>query len=512
MRKKAFCFFAVMFVFAMAFAVATFTAEGSAANVVAESTYTEIEDNNTASKASSIAFFGEEYSGVITDYYDTDWYKLEITERGHFNVTFRHDYVEARHTWYFRVYDADMCGIGSSSRETIDVYGTAVTTITNEFGVDVGTYYVQIDSSNSGAYGVNYTVKVDFTATDDWEIENNNERKLANEISVNKKYYGVTTAGLPDWFKFTTYVNGYFTFDFATDSSVGGRLWYLYIYNSENVQMPCGNNINRPLGSGKYSTEKFGAPAGTYYIHIDPYSSDCRGIIYDFKVNFTQTEDFELELNNDSSAANTISVNKTVGGVIAEENEADWFVFTVDHACEVAIAFAHTGRVDNYFNASLYASDKTKIGGVSAGENSVESQYYSIGSGTYYVSVSAGYYHTNAEYTIKVIEKHEHAGVWEQKLAPTCTTEGEEHRICTICGNLDKRPVSALGHKFDEGVITREATVFKKGEIQHTCTVCKEKQIEADKSKVWILPVIIVGAVVVAIGLVNYIRMMKKKD
>lgn len=67
-------------------------------------------------------------------------------------------------------------------------------------------------------------------------------------------------------------------------------------------------------------------------------------------------------------------------------------------------------------------------------------------------------------------------------------------------------------HIRDNGKIVKKTTIFQVGEIEYTCTFCGEKEIVKDKSKVWILPVIIVGAVLAVIGLINYVKMMKKKD
>ena len=59
-------------------------------------------------------------------------------------------------------------------------------------------------------------------------------------------------------------------------------------------------------------------------------------------------------------------------------------------------------------------------------------------------------------------------------------------------------------------IYTKETTIVKIGEIEKTCTICGEKTTKKDFSKVWILPVIILGAVGIIIGIINYIKMMKK--
>ena len=139
------------------------------------------------------------------------------------------------------------------------------------------------------------------------------------------------------------------------------------------------------------------------------------------------------------------------------------------------------------------------------------SEYKDVIAGTYYLKV-APYSYSGVDYSLRIIEYHDHTGQWVEKVVPTCTTAGSEERICTICGNVETRDVAALGHDYGEGVHTKDATIIHTGEITYTCSRCGDSYIEKDKSKVWILPVIIVGAVVVLFGVINYIRMMKKKS
>ncbi len=65
-------------------------------------------------------------------------------------------------------------------------------------------------------------------------------------------------------------------------------------------------------------------------------------------------------------------------------------------------------------------------------------------------------------------------GEWTVKTAPTCEEEGEEIRVCTVCGgtaegHMESRPVAALGHDWGEGVITLQPTCSAAGEKLVTC-------------------------------------------
>lgn len=81
---------------------------------------------------------------------------------------------------------------------------------------------------------------------------------------------------------------------------------------------------------------------------------------------------------------------------------------------------------------------------------------------------------------------HKHSyGDWTQVKAPTCTEEGEEERVCE-CGDKKTRKVDALGHDWDEGKVTKEATCSVPGEMTYTCKRCKQTKVEEIKADhVW---------------------------
>ena len=56
----------------------------------------------------------------------------------------------------------------------------------------------------------------------------------------------------------------------------------------------------------------------------------------------------------------------------------------------------------------------------------------------------------------------------------TCTKPGEMTYTCTGCGETKTEEIPALGHTEDEGVITKEPTCTEAGEITYRCTRCGE--------------------------------------
>ena len=82
------------------------------------------------------------------------------------------------------------------------------------------------------------------------------------------------------------------------------------------------------------------------------------------------------------------------------------------------------------------------------------------------------------------VPPHEHEfGAWQVTIRPTCTEAGEETRYCA-CGASETQPVDPLGHNWDEGVVTKVATVEEKGSKTFTCQRCQETKVEEiDKAK-----------------------------
>lgn len=67
-----------------------------------------------------------------------------------------------------------------------------------------------------------------------------------------------------------------------------------------------------------------------------------------------------------------------------------------------------------------------------------------------------------------------HTEVKEHK-DPTETEDGYDRVVCSVCGEiLSETIISATGHKWDDGVVTKEATCVEEGAITFTCKDCKE--------------------------------------
>ena len=67
--------------------------------------------------------------------------------------------------------------------------------------------------------------------------------------------------------------------------------------------------------------------------------------------------------------------------------------------------------------------------------------------------------------------------------APTCTEKGYTTHTCSECGDSYKDSyTNALGHTWDDGVVTKEPACTEKGEKAYTCSVCGAKKTESIKA------------------------------
>lgn len=347
------------------------------------------------------------------------------------------------------------------------------------------------------------------------ESESNNSVSTSNQISINTTVSAkLSSISDVDCFKFTVPQNGYIEIDFNHDVISSSSIYWkfsLYQYDGVTYYDGCGGNWN-VLGNQNFTTGKLGIASGIYYIKVFT-TSHYATPTYNLKVNFTEASDWEREINNTHNNANDVQFNGRINGTISDSDDVDWYKFTAPTSTSIALEFnlsaVDTANVSWYVN--LYKSDAdTLVNSLSIVGNmaSAKSEYFSIEQGDYYVKVDANTYSFNA-YTVAVIEYHSHTGDWVSATPPTCLEGGIESRTCTICGFIESRQVDPTGHKYNSEQIVK-STIFSKEKIEYTCMYCGDYYTVEGKSKMWLLPIIGVGAILLIIGLINYLKMMKK--
>nr|WP_288683515.1 leucine-rich repeat protein [uncultured Anaerobutyricum sp.] len=176
-----------------------------------------------------------------------------------------------------------------------------------------------------------------------------------------------------------------------------------------------------------------------------------------------------------------------------ENNCSDFWVYTKTGASALNITFNSKTALEEDFDY-LYVFDKenkqvgkytgTQLAGktITVSGDTVKIQLVSDDAG------NAWGFKIDA-ITEKVEEECKHTDTTKREVrnakAATCTLDGYSGDIyCTNCGNLIEAGsvTKAIGHQWDNGVITKAATATQTGIKTYTCTVCKITRTEVIKA------------------------------
>lgn len=65
-------------------------------------------------------------------------------------------------------------------------------------------------------------------------------------------------------------------------------------------------------------------------------------------------------------------------------------------------------------------------------------------------------------------------GSWSVTTPMTCTTNGVQTRVCSVCNMMETKTLTAPGHSTGSWTITKQSTCSSEGSEQSTCSVCKQ--------------------------------------
>ncbi|MEE0531949.1 MAG: Ig-like domain-containing protein [Anaerostipes hadrus] len=85
-----------------------------------------------------------------------------------------------------------------------------------------------------------------------------------------------------------------------------------------------------------------------------------------------------------------------------------------------------------------------------------------------------------------VAKGHEWSSEYTVDKKATCTEKGTESIHCKVCGAIkegSEKEISATGHQWDKGKVTKEPDCTKAGEKEYTCETCGAKKTEEIAAK-----------------------------
>lgn len=336
-----------------------------------------------------------------------NYYQFTLGSSGAVNIEFDHEYDDSSASWDVYIYnkndEENSLGYWEfKGRET-------VIQTTESLGIPAGDYIMEIKRPFNYS-DKPYTFKIKYTESAYWETEANNTPVTATIIDVNKEYNGCLQFSWDkDYYVFELSNPGSITLSFNHKFLEGSyEYWNTCIYDYSNLNNPLlekgfiGNATTTQhspyvgLPAGKYAL----LIKGNYYYSLTDYS---------FTINYTQSDYWEKENNNNASKANAIEVNSTISGSLQNSGDVDFYSFTIAKPSDVSFSFSHDllsssyeyWYMDIYNYNDLNTSLLTK-GFSGNATQTVSTEKIRLNEGKYIIKLSGAYDHTDVSYSLKV--------------------------------------------------------------------------------------------------------------
>lgn len=256
----------------------------------------EKEINDTFTNATAMELNSDYYGTTLSGYnYEKDFYQIDLPQPGCVNISLAHELQgNSNNYWKIGLYNSAYQEISS-----VYVAGNTPSSSIPAMGLDSGTYYILVESTDYryAASGSIYTVRADFTASNQWEKEFNETFTTATKIELDTDYYGTIRHGYDyekDYYEVEIGTDGYYRIDITTPILKNSdNYWRVYLYDSAYEKVAdiyvSGNHSNHYIQSS--------LSAGTYYIIFTStsYNKANSTAVYQFKVSLKQNNAPEAE-------------------------------------------------------------------------------------------------------------------------------------------------------------------------------------------------------------------------
>ena len=343
------------------------------------------------------------YTEKIATSSEKDYFKFTLGNDSKVSIDFSHEYIDSSSAyWRLYLYNSDDTEIYNYFR----IPGNKRKISTCNMGLPKGDYYVKIVCGDLYT-STDYSLRINVTATDNWEKEFNNGYGNGTKIAVNKDYYGsLMSSSDKDFYKFTLQNNSKISINFSheyIDSS--SAYWRLYLYNSDDTEIY--NYFRIPGNKMNLTTCNIGLSSGEYYMKIvcgDSYT----GMDYSIKINYTSTNDWEKEFNDGYGTGTKITANKNYYGALMSSSDKDFYKFTLQNDSKININFSHDS-IDTEtacWRLYLYDMSNTEIYNyfrIPGSKFAITTDSINLKKGDYYIKIVCGDAYTGIDYSLKVV-------------------------------------------------------------------------------------------------------------
>ena len=352
----------------------------------------ETEENGTFITADTIDM-GSAIKGQLGSSDDIDYFKFNITQASTFGLVFDAP-TNSSNNNYFTASILDSSGNFLSSHQfsADKVFSTAL--------ASAGTYYVQVSGSYLYDDG-QYSLLGSLTAgTSSHEIEKNDTRTTANDLSSGQRLEGQLwwTSDM-DYYRVS--IDGpsaiSVDFDAPTNSSY-------YDYFTVSLLDASGSVLASKV-TGKDVTFEAGVDtAGDYFLLVEDaeyLTTDPYTISISVDKSTDAIDEIETEENGTFITADTLDMGSAIKGQLGSSDDIDYFKFNITQASTFGLVFdAPTNSPNNnYFTASILDSSGNFLSSHQFGADTVFSTALAS-AGTYYVQVSGSYLYDDGQYSL----------------------------------------------------------------------------------------------------------------
>lgn len=311
----------------------------------------------------------------------------------------------------------------NASREVLAdfiIHGDTEQTNSCILGVDAGTYYLEVASSQAKKASTDdsYLFQIRYEESQYWEKERNEDYQTATSLTLNQAYFGTTSRGYgegeKDYYTFTTTENGYVEVEFITDiQKTSSDYWNVYLYNADKGEGLIGSKAVRGDSTRTYLATA-GIPAGNYYVMVqsaayqafyDGFSDDR----YSIAVHFTASSSWEKEPNGSYGSATQIALDKVCFGTTwsGYRREADYYQFEITKTANYKISMTNSllAMDGNAWLLKLYNSDGKELESLQIPGNEI-SHYVErlLSPGTYFLVIrSPSYENANSDSAYQIL-------------------------------------------------------------------------------------------------------------